>query len=62
MTRADGRPRVHIWPAGEKWEFAFSPTGMRTPAPSPGAAVNAAIYGLDKRARKGVVVIVEPVL
>jgi hypothetical protein len=62
MTRADGRPRVHLWPAGEKWEFSFGPTGLRTPAPSAGAAVNAALYGLDRRARKGAVIIVEPVL
>jgi hypothetical protein len=62
MKHADGRPRIHVWPAGDAWQFSYSPTGVRLPARSPGAAVNAAIHGLDKRAREGVVVIVEAAL
>lgn len=60
MKRADGRPRVHLWPEGRAWTFSYSPTGVRLPASSAGAAVDAALHGLDKHARKGAVIIVEP--
>lgn len=32
MTRADARPRIHIWPHSlvERFHFSFGPTGCRS--------------------------------
>lgn len=64
LARADGRPRVHIWPHSAHYAegacaWSFGPTGRQTEADSPGHALNAAMAALDRRGE--LVVIVEPV-
>ena len=61
MTRADGRPRVHLWPRGDLWDRSIGPDGRRMMATSAGRALDLALHELGDRASKGVVVIVEPV-
>lgn len=62
MKHADPRPRVHLWrdPAGVAW--SIGPVATRQPANDHGAALNASLEQLGKRAAAGVVVIVEPTL
>lgn len=62
MKGADSRPRVHLWPSAGSWQWSFGPVAARNSAPDAGEALNHAIAALDGRSRKGVVVIVEPVL
>jgi len=62
LDRADGRPRVHIWPHrdfdGVQWTFGPSATPHQ--AIDAGDALNSALGQLATRAEAGVVVIVEP--
>lgn len=61
MTRADSRPRVHLWPRQDGyWDRSLGPTAQRYIASSAGLALNVALADLGDRADKGVVVIVEP--
>lgn len=57
QDRADGRPRVHIWPSGSTFAWSIGPLGLRTSALTAGAALDAALARL---ATPAVVVIVEP--
>lgn len=57
LGRADGRPRVHIWPAREGVTYSHGPTGSRMKAASAGAAVDLALAQL---CADSAVVIVEP--
>jgi hypothetical protein len=59
MTRADTRPRVHLWQLSKTWQWSLSPTATRNSAPDAGEALNHALAALDRRGRNGVVVIVE---
>lgn len=58
MTRADSRPRVHIWPLGPAAAWSIGPGGHRSRGETPGQALDQALASLDRR--KGVVVILEP--
>lgn len=57
--RADGRPRVHLWPGLNGWHWSIGPAGQRTAATSPGAGLDEALDRLDILGAGGVVVIVE---
>lgn len=57
MTRADARPRIHIWPEGEFAAWSAGPTGSRIVKPTPGAALDHALDVLGRPA--GAVVILE---
>lgn len=63
MTRADNRPRVHIWPCREEVEapacrWSIGPCGLQMEADTAGEALDAALRHLGRRSE--VVVILEP--
>jgi len=64
LDRADGRPRIHIWPTASGWfHWSIGPTGQRfAETETPGRAVDAAILHLGEKTAAGTVVIVEPQL
>lgn len=63
VTRADNRPRVHLWPADRGFRWSYGPQPRPTPPQlSAGAALDRALADLGQQGRRGVVVIVEPVL
>ncbi len=62
MTRADNRPRIHLWPLPGAWQWSLGPVAARYSAPDAGEALNHALAALEGRSRKGVVVIVEALL
>lgn len=57
MTRADNRPRIHIWPHPAGFAWSVGPHGIRTPCGTPGTALNGALAAVD--ADSGYVVIGE---
>lgn len=60
LARADGRPRVHIWPtASGFFHWSIGATGARrADSETPGAALDAAIQHLG--GPQAAVVIIEP--
>lgn len=66
MKHADSRPRVHLWPVGNRpaggsyWTYSLGPVALRQGGGiSPGEQLDRALDNLGKRAGAGVVVIVE---
>jgi hypothetical protein len=59
MRRADNRPRIHLWPRRDGWDWSIGPVGRRKPAATPGAGLDAALEQMDFLANGGAVVIVE---
>ena len=47
---ADGRPRIHVWGLAQGFGWSIGPTGRRTPAPTPGAALDDALTKIGARA------------
>lgn len=49
MRHADARPRIHIWPAGDRTAWSFGPTGARFHQPTTGEAIEEALDRIDRR-------------
>ncbi len=59
LGRADGRPRIHIWPAryGDA-SWSIGPCGKKWASTSPGGALDVALVHIGTQAA---VVIIEPI-
>jgi hypothetical protein len=63
MTRADTRPRVHLWPSHHTgWAWSIGPCGRQShwDHGSPGEALDRALASLSGSLLNGAVIIVEP--
>lgn len=63
MTRADTRPRVHLWPSRHAgWAWSIGPCGRQNDwgTETPGHALNLALASLSGSLINGAVIIVEP--
>lgn len=59
FSRADERPRIHVWPQRSGFAWSIGPRGVQHATASAGAAVDAALMELAGQAKSGAVVIVE---
>lgn len=60
MKHSDGRPRVHVRPCPPGWRASIGPHGLPTARfQSPGEALDAQLFKMQGRWRRGAVVILE---